>query len=448
MEETLQNISPVDGRYSKVVTSLKSYFSEYALLHYRLIVETRYLIYFLKVIRVKVTRLEEKTITQIGTDFTDKNARRIKEIEEITRHDVKAVEYFIREQLKKTKLSKYSSYIHIGLTSEDTNNLSYALMLKDSYGNVLKEELNTVIKILLTIAKDHKNIVMLARTHGQLAVPTTFGKEVANYVQRLQRQQQKLQMFAFEGKLNGAVGNHSALSFTYPHIDWVEVSSKFILSLGLLPNVYTPQILPCDNWVEYFQILQLVNSIIVGLAQDVWNDIMLGILKQKSSKLQGGSATMPQKINPIDFENAEGNLQIANSLIDLYQRKLLVSRLQRDLSDSTVKRTFGVVIAHTLIAWKSVVKGLLKITINNELINKELSSHWEVLAEGVQTYLRSIGDEKGYEKLMDKVKGKTLSKIEFKEILKELKLDKKLKDLSPKKYVGYAERLTKLISNS
>lgn len=445
MEENLQNISPIDGRYSKIVTSLKIFFSEYGLIKYRVTIEVKYLLYFLSTIDISISQIEKERITRIETDFTHKDAQRIKEIETTTRHDVKAVEYFIREKLNKFKLSKYSSYIHIGLTSEDTNNLSFALMLKGSYEIVMKNEFENLINSLKTLALKNKDAVLLARTHGQIAVPTTFGKECANYVQRLRRQNQKLQMFAFEGKLNGAVGNHSALSFVYPNIDWVEVSSKFILSLGLLPNVYTTQILPYDNWIEYFQSLFLINGILIGFSQDIWQYIMLGYLTHKSAKNQIGSSTMPQKINPIDFENAEGNLQVANSLFELYQRKLPVSRLQRDLSDSTVKRTFGTSLAHTLLGWKSIIRGLSKITINHQLIHHELDSHWEVLAEGVQTYLRSVGDEKGYEKLMSRVKGKALKEKEFKAILKELKLDKKLKDLRPEKYVGYAERLTKLI---
>jgi len=415
MNQNLTNVSPIDGRYAKSLVSLKEYFSEYAYIKYRVKVEIEYLIKFLQ---IKKTAKKYKKLQSIEDNFSVDDAQRVKEIEGKIHHDVKAIEYFLREKFKKLGLNKLSSFIHLGI--------------------------EIMVKWLNGLIIENKDKVMLARTHGQVAVPTTFGKEIANFNERLLKQQKKLKDFKFEGKLNGAVGNYNALQFVYPKINWQKFSKEFIEDLGLRTNFYTTQILPYDNWLEYFQIIYLINGILLGLAQDMWNYIMLDVLILKKEKNQVGSSTMPQKINPIDFENAEGNIQIANNYFELFQRKLMVSRLQRDLSDSIVKRTFGTAFGHSLLAWKGIVKGLGKISVNEIKTKTELDNHWEVLAEAVQTYLRSVGDEKAYEKLKDLTQGKKIEKKEYLEIISKLGLDKenKFRELTPEKYVGLVRLLT------
>ena len=441
MNQNLTNVSPIDGRYAKSLVSLKEYFSEYAYIKYRVKVEIEYLIKFLQ---IKKTAKKYKKLQSIEDNFSVDDAQRVKEIEGKIHHDVKAIEYFLREKFKKLGLNKLSSFIHLGLTSEDVNNLAYGLILKEFNRKTVLPEIEIMVKWLNGLIIENKDKVMLARTHGQVAVPTTFGKEIANFNERLLKQQKKLKDFKFEGKLNGAVGNYNALQFVYPKINWQKFSKEFIEDLGLRTNFYTTQILPYDNWLEYFQIIYLINGILLGLAQDMWNYIMLDVLILKKEKNQVGSSTMPQKINPIDFENAEGNIQIANNYFELFQRKLMVSRLQRDLSDSIVKRTFGTAFGHSLLAWKGIVKGLGKISVNEIKTKTELDNHWEVLAEAVQTYLRSVGDEKAYEKLKDLTQGKKIEKKEYLEIISKLGLDKenKFRELTPEKYVGLVRLLT------
>jgi len=445
MRQKLLNISPLDGRYASKLSFFKDFFSESALFKKRIFVEIEYLkqLSSFGVIR-KLSQKEIVVLDQIVSNFDLNDALRIKEIEEKINHDIKAVEYFLREKFNRKKLEDLTAFIHLGLTSEDINNLAYGLIFKDFKKNVLEKELEKVLVSLKELADRYKKMPFLARSHGQPAVPTTFGKEIANFVHRLQKQQKRLNVFKFEGKLNGAVGNYNALSLIFRQIDWIKFSRVFIGQLGLVPNFNTTQILPYDNWVEFFQKLILINNIFLGLSRDIWTYIMLEELRLIAGKNQVGSSTMPQKVNPIDFENAEGNLEVANSYFQLYERKLPISRLQRDLSDSTVRRTFGVALGHTVLAWNSLQQGLGKIALDEEKIKENLNHHWEVLAEAIQVYLRSTGEVRGYEKIKKITQGKKMTRENYLSLIKELRLDKTEIDfinLSPEKYVGLADKL-------
>ncbi|MBI3366004.1 adenylosuccinate lyase [Candidatus Roizmanbacteria bacterium] len=445
---TEEAITPIDGRYRNKVQELAPFFSEYALQKYRIFVELQYLQELsIKGIIPKMAKSEIASMNRIVDQFSPDEFKGVKKIELKIIHDVKAVEYYLREKFLTLNLKKYLPYIHIGLTSEDVSNLAQVLILNDANKQILVPLLKELLLDLKVLAESTKNIPILGRTHGQPAVPTTFGKEIINYYHRLKKQVRKIEIFEFEGKCNGAVGNFNALEFIYRKVDWVAFSNQFVASLGLTSNPATTQILPYDNWIEFFQILTLVNGILVDFSTNVWLYIMLEILVQKKNTNEVGSSTMPQKVNPINFENAEGALQVANAQYELYARKLPVSRLQRDLSDSIVRRTFGNAIAYTVLGWKSVMAGLKKISLNKEKVKKELDDHWEVLAEALQTYLRSTGDEKAYEKLKKLTQGKIMTKERYKTILKELGLekDKKFTDLSPEKYVGLAEKLVEIV---
>lgn len=441
----MEPITPIDGRYRDKVQELAPFFSEYGLTKYRIFVELQYLQKLsAKGIIPKFTKQETAKINNLFGQFDSEEFRKVKKIESEINHDVKAVEYYIRKKFQGLKLETFVPYIHLGLTSYDINDISYALMLKDATGTVLVPLLENLLLQFKDLAKKTKNVVLLGRTHGQPAIPTTFGKEMANYYYRLKKQYDRLKKFRFEGKLNGAVGNYNAHFFTYPKVNWIAFSEEFIRSFGLEPNLYTTQLLPHDNWIEFFQILTLINGILVDASVNFWIYIMNGILVQKKAKQEVGSSTMPQKVNPINFENAEGVLQMANAQFEFYARKLVSSRLQRDLSDSTVRRTFGIAFAYTVLGWKSVIAGMKKISVDEDWTAKELNEHWEVLAEALQTYLRSTGDEKAYEKLKDLTRGKRITKESYLDILEKLKLDKEKKfiDLTPEKYLGLAEKLT------
>jgi len=450
MNNSENAITPIDGRYSKQTQFLNNYFSEIALVKYRIAIEIEYLVKLSCYKIISLSKKESSLINKIINEFDSEEFKKVKIIEEKINHDVKSIEYYLRTELKEKKLERLIPFIHFGLTSEDINNLSYALMLNDFKKEVLAPQLLNLLNQLEKLMQSTTNIPILARTHGQPAVGTTFGKEIANYYHRLEKQYDKIKQFIFEGKCNGAVGNFNAVNFTYPNIDWIDFSNSFIDGMGLKPNLYTTQILPYDNWLEFFQIIMLANGILFDMSINFWQYIMLNIIQQKKGVNNIGSSTMPQKINPIDFENAEGNLQIANSQFEFYVRKLVSSRLQHDLSDSTVRRNFGTTFSHTILAWNSILRGLNKISINKKIVQTELNNHWEILAEAVQTYLRSTNNKTAYEKLRVLTQGKTLTKNLYFNILKRLNLDKVkiLKTLTPTKYVGLAEKLTKLIINS
>lgn len=437
-------ISPLDGRNHLKISRLSEYFSELALNKYRTKVELEYLLKLSewKVVR-KLSAKETSKIVGIYKDFNLDDYFEIKRIESKTNHDVKAVEYFLRQKLEKAHLDDLTPYLHLGLTSEDTNNLAYGLILKEFNEKVLVGELQVIIYRLLEMSKKYKGVEMMARTHGQPAVATTVGKELGNYCYRLSKLQKKLKTIKFEGKLNGAVGNLNAHKTLIPNIDWLKVSRSFVMELGLEPNLYTTQILFYDNWMEYFQAIILVNSVLVDLSVNVWQSIMLNVYILQKKEGEVGSSTMPQKVNPINFEHAEGNLLLANSMMEFFVRKLTSSRLQRDLSDSTIRRNFGESLGYTVLGWKSVFEGLNKLSVNKKHLEDELLGHWEILTEAIQTALRLKGDKDGYEKIKKISRGKVINKKSYTKMLNDLGLsdNKKLQDLNPIKYSGYSIEL-------
>jgi adenylosuccinate lyase len=437
---SLHALSSLDGRYQKETSPLRDFFSEFAYLRDRTRLELDFLVAL-----SKTGILSSDNLSRYKRDlqnFTEEDALKIQEYEKTTRHDVKAIEYFLRDTLP----NKYHQWIHFGLTSEDINNIAQAIALKDSRDKVLLPALDNLISSFIDFAKKYRALPMLAKTHGQPAVPTTLGKEIAVYISRLKKCRDEIGHHKFEAKLTGAVGNFNAVQATYPNIDWIAFSKNFIQSLGLEANTMTTQILPYDNWIRYFDSIKLTNSILIDYSQDMWRYISDGILKQKVVEHEVGSSTMPQKVNPIDFENAEGNLGIANSLLTHYGQKLSISRLQRDLSDSTVRRTFGTTFGHTLLAWNNISKGMTRIDADEEKIKSDVYSHWEVISEGAQTILRAAGRSDAYETLKSQTRGSQMDGNSYKVWVEALdvnqEIKQKLKSLSPESYIGLAIKLT------
>jgi adenylosuccinate lyase len=447
MTDSLHALSPLDGRYAQAAAPLAEYFSEFAYLRDRVRVELDFLAALSNTGLFRPLSGSETSLLQsIQSNFSTLDAQSIQSYEKETRHDVKAIEYYLKNKLQETSLSDLLSWLHFGLTSEDVNNIAQAIALRDSRDRVLLPALDQLIARLREFAIRHRAVPMLARTHGQAAVPTTVGKEFAVYVARLRSTYDEMSAFRFEAKLTGAIGNFNALQAAAPQVDWVSFSETFVSGYDLAPNLLTTQILPYDNWIRYFDLLRLANSILIDLAQDIWRYISDGSLKQAVIEGEVGSSTMPQKVNPIDFENAEGNLGIANSLLTHYGQKLPVSRLQRDLSDSTVRRTFGTALGHSLVAWTSLQRGLSRIAPDEERLKAELSAHWEVVAEGAQTILRAVGKADAYEALKQQTRGRVLSETDYKTWCEAVDVDEEtraqLKKLSPENYLGLAIRLT------
>lgn len=442
----LTAISPLDGRYRSRVDELAPFVSEYALIKFRMEIEIKYL---LALSESGVTRKftdEEKQLLQKHLDETDfEDIQQVKETENQTRHDVKAMERTLRSMLEGTSLADQVEMIHIGLTSEDINNLAYRLMLLRGTGAVL-ETLAKLINELYIRAKTYRDVPMLARTHGQPAVPTTVGKEFAVFAVRLNRQVKKLKTQKLTGKLTGAVGNFNALQYVYPETDWPLFSEKFVSSFGLEPNLITTQINQYDDVVEYLQIFQRINGILIDFDQDVWRYISDEWFSQVAKKGEVGSSTMPQKVNPIDFENSEGNLGIANGLIEAMARKLIISRLQRDLSDSTTIRNYGTILGYSLIGYKSILTGLERISPNEEKIKAALNNEWAILGEGVQTLLRKNGVKDPYSLISGLTRGEKVNGTEWEAWVKQLPVDdttkSTLRALTPENYIGLAKELT------
>lgn len=442
----LQSLSPLEGRYSQETEPLQAYFSEYALMKYRLLVETEYFIALGSEKGVKeflgVSKENQKFLRSLYEKFSLKDAEEIKKIEAVTNHDVKAIEYFLQKKLVKTALKKYTSFIHFALTSEDVNNLAYALMWKDGLQKEYMTQIENVLNVLLEVSKKYKTVPLLGMTHGQPATPTTVGKEMLVFFTRLQRQINFLKKQKFQGKFNGATGTSAAHVIAYPNVNWKNFSKQFIISLGLEPNLVTTQIEPHDSLVESFHNIHRINSILLDFSRDMWLYMSRGFFLQKKKENEVGSSTMPHKINPIYFENAEGNLGIANAYFSHLADKLPVSRMQRDLSDSTVMRNIGVPLAHSVLACKNLLKGILRLEINKEKLNQELDAHWEVLAEPIQTVLRKYGDQTGYEKLKELTRGEKITKETIQKFIENLNLPplekKKLLELTPQKYIGNA----------
>ena len=431
---SLHALSPLDGRYESETSPLRDFFSEFAYLRSRARLELDFLS------ALAVAGICPAPNLSLDS-FTDEDARKIQEYENTTRHDVKAIEYFLRDKLP----TELHQWIHFGLTSEDINNIAQARALKDSRDQVLLPALDNLISSLRGFAKQYRALPMLARTHGQPAVPTTLGKEIAVYLSRLKICRDEIANHKFEAKLTGAVGNFNALRAAAPQVDWISFSKDFIQSLGLEPNLVTTQILPYDNWIRYFHSIQLTNSILIDFAQDMWRFVSDGYLKQKVVAGEVGSSTMPQKVNPIDFENAEGNLGLANALLTHYAQKLPISRLQRDLSDSTVRRTFGVALGHTLLAWKNITRGMSRVEADEERIKAELNAHWEVVSEGAQTILRAAGRSDAYESLKSQMRGRVMDRDSYQSWVEALDVSEetraKLMSLSPETYLGLAIRI-------
>ncbi len=454
MQNSLTALSPLDGRYSEKLDILRPFFSEYGLMRYRLLVEIRWLMALAEQADIQeVPPLDADTkqlLENLWTDFSLDDAAGIKAIEATTNHDVKALEYFIKERVQNhPQLAKVSEFIHFACTSEDINNLAYGLMLKQARDEVLLPYMHQLIDTLHEMTHEHAHQPMLSRTHGQTASPTTVGKEFANVVARLKRQITQLQQTTLLGKMNGAVGNFNAHSITYPNIDWPVFSEQFVTQLGLTCNTWTTQIEPHDYLAEFFHILMRFNQILLDFNRDVWGYISLGYFKQKIKAGEVGSSTMPHKVNPIDFENSEGNIGLANAILEHMAAKLPISRWQRDLSDSTVLRNMGTGIGHTLLAWQSIFKGLNKLEINTTRLDEDLNQNWEVLAEAIQTVMRRYGIEQPYEKLKALTRGQTITAATLKQFIETLDLPdavkKTLAELTPATYIGKAVELAKKI---
>ncbi|MDX1901030.1 MAG: adenylosuccinate lyase [Gammaproteobacteria bacterium] len=450
----LMAISPLEGRYQEKLDDLRPLFSEYGLIRFRVLIEIRWLRMLSEHAHLfelqPLSKHAEHLLENIIEDFSLQDATRIKHIESGINHDVKAVEYFIKERIaNNTELAAIQEFIHFGCTSEDINNLSYSLMLQTARKQIILPVLDELLAILKTLSHTYAKQPMLSRTHGQPATPTTVGKEMANFAARLKRQMTQLIETMILGKLNGASGNYNALAFACPEVDWQILSKNFVSSLGLQWNPYTTQIEPHDCIAEFFAVLMRINTILIDFCRDMWGYISLDYFKQKTIHNEVGSSIMPHKINPIDFENAEGNLGIANALLDHMALKLPISRWQRDLSDSTVLRNTGVAVAHSILAWRSVLRGLDRVEPNLTKLNADLEAHWEILSEPIQTILRRYGVQNAYEQLKQFSRGKKITKESLHAFVGTLPLPEAIKNqlyaLTPADYLGYADNLAERI---
>jgi adenylosuccinate lyase len=450
----LTALTSLDGRYSESVAQLRPYLSEWGLIHYRTQVEIQWLIHLAQSSFIPELKPFSEDVKQallaIVSDFSVTDAEEIKALERKTNHDVKALEYWLRNKVYAIiPENNVLEFIHFGCTSEDINNLAYSLMLKESLRHIFIPTAQELTQHLQHLAKQWAAIPMLSRTHGQTATPTTVGKELANITQRLKRQQLGLENQVFLGKFNGAVGNYNAHQVAYPTIDWPNFCAEFVESLGLQFNPMTTQIEPHDWIAELMHTLARFNTIVLDADRDLWGYISIGYFKQKIKEGEVGSSTMPHKVNPIDFENSEGNIGVSNALLYHLAEKLPVSRWQRDLTDSTVLRTLGTALGHALLAWKSTLKGLRKLEIDEKKMHKDLELSWEVLAEPIQTVMRKLGLENAYDQLKALTRGQAMTQEKLQEFIQSLTLpeaDKKeLIRLTPSTYIGLAQKLTEQI---
>jgi adenylosuccinate lyase len=445
--DSLTAISPIDGRYAAKTASLRPFFSEYGLIYHRLLVEVRWLQSLSRSADIdevpQFSATANDLLDKVIADFDPSQAQRIKEIESTTNHDVKAVEYFLKEQVAASEeLNAVSEFIHFACTSEDINNLSHGLMLKAGRDQILLPALNEVEELIGALAHRHASVPMMSRTHGQPASPTTLGKEMANVTYRLRRQMQQIEAVEILGKINGAVGNYNAHLSAYPNNDWETHAQQFVESLGLAWNPYTTQIEPHDYIAELFDAIARLDTVLIDFSRDVWSYISIGYFRQKAIAGEVGSSTMPHKVNPIDFENAEGNLGIANAIFGHLAQKLPISRWQRDLTDSTVLRNLGSGIGHVLIALDSLKRGIGKLEVNAELIAADLEQNWEVLAEPIQTVMRRYGIEQPYEKLKALTRGQKVDADAVRQFVEALEIPAAAKrgllELTPATYIGNA----------
>ena len=449
MYNQLGALSPLDGRYANSVKDLNVFFSEAALMRYRVYVEIEYLIAlsFEKKIKEFPTLAKNQIdgLRKVYREFDMDSAKKIKEIEAETNHDVKAIEYYLQQKTDKS----FHPWIHFALTSEDVNNLSYSLMWQHGLKQVYIPLLKSVDKELKKLAKRFKNAPMLSMTHGQPATPTTFGKELAVFQSRLNRKIQLLTEQKLFGKFSGATGTWSAHLAAYPDINWTRFSSRFVRSIGLKPNLVTTQIEPHDSMVESYQCISHINSIMKDLCCDMWMYVSRGILGQKKIAGEIGSSTMPHKINPIQFENAEGNIGISNAMLDYLSDKLPVSRMQRDLTDSTTLRNQGSALGYSYLALKNILRGLSRITINKNKMSSELDSHWEIVSEAIQTILRKSGQSQAYEQLKELTRGETVNRKVLADYILKLNIPEKDRDtllsLTPQTYIGLSTKISELL---
>ncbi|VFP80268.1 adenylosuccinate lyase [Candidatus Erwinia haradaeae] len=451
---SLTAVSPIDGRYSDQLILLRSIFSEYGFFKFRIQVEIRWIQMLSSCLEIREVHsfsvIENAFLEKIITDFSTKDALCIKNIEKNIHHDVKSVEYFLKEKLSSVpSLHAISEFIHFGCTSEDINNLSHALMLETARQKIILPSWKKIISVVKNLAIKYREAPLLSRTHGQPATPTTFGKEMANVVYRLQRQLDQLECLKILGKMNGAVGNYNAHVVVYPEVNWHQLSKEFVISLGITWNPYTTQIEPHDFIAEIFHCIIRFNTILIDFNRDMWGYIALNYCTQKINFEEIGSSTMPHKINPIDFENSEGNLGIANVFMQHLSNKLPISRWQRDLTDSTVLRNLGMGIGYSLISYHSSLNGLLKLEVNKNYLLDELHYHWEVLAEPIQMMMRRYGIVKPYEKLKEFTRGKFISAKDMELFIDSLSLPEhaklRLKQMSPSNYLGDAVKLVDLL---
>ena len=458
--DSLLAVSPIDGRYSNKCSELQEIFSEFGLIKRRVLVECTWLKALAadpKIRECKLTAAQAKAVDKVAAEFSLADAQRVKDIEKTTNHDVKAVEYFLKEKLSaafnlqtsnvKRQTSNILEFIHFGCTSEDINNMSHALMLRDGQ-KVLRGAMDEMTAKVVEMAKAYAKVPMLAHTHGQPASPTTVGKELAVVSQRLKRQAGEIDRLVMPAKMNGAVGNFNAHLSAYPDVDWEKLSGKVIKTLGLRQNRLTTQIESHDGIAELFDAIQRWNSVLLDFDRDVWMYVSMGYFKQRTVKGEIGSSTMPPKVNPIDFENSEGNLGLANAVMGFMARKLAISRMQRDLTDSTTLRNMGVGFGYTLIAIRSTQKGLGKLELNVERLQDDLDHNWEVLAEPIQTVMRKVGMDHPYERLKELTRGRRVNAEIMRDFVQALPLPKadkaRLLKLTPSTYVGLAEKLAKL----
>lgn len=448
----LTALAPVDGRYASKTAELRPWFSEYGLIYHRVLVEIRWLQMLAR--HPQITEVPDLSaaanefLDKVLQDFDEEDARHVKMIERTTNHDVKAIEYFLKDKVAaQPELKAVSEFIHFACTSEDINNLSYALMLQGGMHQVIEPEMQRTVAAIRELAQRYADQPMLSRTHGQAASPTTLGKEMANVAYRLQRQLDQVQTCEYLGKINGAVGNYNAHLSAYPDVNWPTTAEQFVTSLGLNWNPYTTQIEPHDYIAEIFDAVARFNTILIDFCRDIWGYVSLGHFKQKVVAGEVGSSTMPHKVNPIDFENAEGNLGIANALLTHLAQKLPISRWQRDLTDSTVLRTLGVGLGHSLIAYQSALKGISKLEANPASMQADLDANWEVLAEPIQTVMRRYGIEQPYEKLKALTRGQRITPEGLREFIANLDMPEaakaELSKLTPSTYIGNAAQQAK-----
>ncbi len=448
----LRALSPADGRYADKVGDLRDILSEFGLIRHRVLVEIRWLQWLADEPGVAalppLSSVMKDVLNRIVDDFNADDAERIKKIEATTNHDVKAVEYYLRERIGSgTDTRRIGDFIHFACTSEDINNLAYALMLRTARTEVLQPQMRELTTKLRSMCAQYAGLAMMSRTHGQTASPTTLGKELANATARLSRAREQFAAVEIRGKFNGAVGNFNAHVAAYPDVDWPSVSEKFVASLGLVSNNLTTQIEPHDWTAEYAHALARYDTVLLDFCRDIWGYVSLGYFRQRLAKDEVGSSTMPHKVNPIDFENAEGNLGLANALLDHFAAKLPISRWQRDLSDSTVQRNFGVAIAYVVIAIKSTIRGLGKLQANPQAISRDIDQSWEVIGEAVQTVMRRYGVPEPYEKLKELTRGQVVDQKLMQDFIQSLEIPddakQRLLELTPSSYTGLAAALAK-----